>query len=151
MPTAALVTPHYNKPTQEGLYQHYKLIADSVAIRRFCTTCGRTACDMKPETVEALADIPNIVGIREASGSIERIRELVRRLGDRMDVYSGEDGIAAEAILNGAKGTIFGHRQRRAARHARDVRRRVGWRPHLTEAIDNGWPNCTRRCFSNPT
>lgn len=102
-----LVTPYYNKPTQEGLYQHYKLIADSVAIPQILYNVpGRTACDMKPETVERLADIPNIVGIKEASGSIERIRELVRRLGDRMDVYSGEDGIAAEAILNGAKGTI---------------------------------------------
>ncbi len=102
-----LVTPYYNKPTQEGLYQHYKLIADSVAIPQILYNVpGRTACDMKPETVERLADIPNIVGIKEASGSIERIRELVKRLGDRMDVYSGEDGIAAEAILNGAKGTI---------------------------------------------
>ena len=102
-----LVTPYYNKPTQEGLYQHYKLIADSVAIPQILYNVpGRTACDMKPETVERLADIPNIVGIKEASGSIERIRDLVRRLGDRMDVYSGEDGIAAEAILNGAKGTI---------------------------------------------
>ena len=102
-----LVTPYYNRPTQEGLYQHYKLIADSVAIPQILYNVpGRTACDMKPETVERLADIPNIVGIKEASGSIERIRELVRRLGDRMDVYSGEDGIAAEAILNGAKGTI---------------------------------------------
>ena len=102
-----LVTPYYNKPTQEGLYQHYKLIADSVAIPQILYNVpGRTACDMKPETVERLADIPNIVGIKEASGSIERSRELVRRLGDRMDVYSGEDGIAAEAILNGAKGTI---------------------------------------------
>ncbi len=102
-----LVTPYYNRPTQEGLYQHYKLIADGVAIPQILYNVpGRTACDMKPETVERLADIPNIVGIKEASGSIERIQELVRRLGDRMDVYSGEDGIAAEAIFNGAKGTI---------------------------------------------
>ena len=102
-----LVTPYYNKPTQEGLYQHFKLIADSVAVPQILYNVpGRTACDMKPETVERLADIPNIVGIKEASGSVERIQELVRRLGDRMDVYSGEDGITAEAILNGAKGTI---------------------------------------------
>lgn len=102
-----LVTPYYNKPTQEGLYQHFKWIADGVAIPQILYNVpGRTACDMRPETVERLADIPNIVGIKEASGSIERIQELVRRLGDRMDVYSGDDGIAAEAILNGAKGTI---------------------------------------------
>ena len=101
-----LVTPYYNKPTQEGLYRHYKLIADSVAIPQILYNVpGRTACDLKPETVERLADIPNIIGIKEAS-TLERIQELVRRCGDRLDVYSGDDGIAAEAILGGAKGVI---------------------------------------------
>jgi 4-hydroxy-tetrahydrodipicolinate synthase len=101
-----LVTPYYNKPTQEGLYRHYKLIADSVAIPQILYNVpGRTACDLKPETVERLAGIPNIVGIKEAS-TLERIQDLVRRLGDRMDVYSGDDGIAAEAMLAGAKGVI---------------------------------------------
>ena len=102
-----LVTPYYNKPTQEGLYRHYKQIADRVAIPQILYNVpGRTACDMKPETVERLADIPNIVGIKEASGSIERIQELVQRLGERMDVYSGDDALAAAAILNGARGVI---------------------------------------------
>jgi 4-hydroxy-tetrahydrodipicolinate synthase len=102
-----LVTPYYNKPTQEGLYRHYKLIAESVPIPQILYNVpGRTACDMKPETVERLADIPNIVGIKEASGSLERIRELVARCGNRMDIFSGDDAIGAEAILNGAKGTI---------------------------------------------
>ena len=101
-----LVTPYYNKPTQEGLYRHYKLIADSVAIPQILYNVpGRTACDLKPETVERLADIPNIVGIKEAS-TLERIQELIRRCGDRLDVYSGDDGFAAEAILGGAKGVI---------------------------------------------
>jgi 4-hydroxy-tetrahydrodipicolinate synthase len=101
-----LVTPYYNKPTQEGLYRHYKLIADSVAIPQILYNVpGRTACDLKPETVERLADTPNIIGIKEAS-TLERIQELVQRCGGRMDVYSGDDGIAAEAILNGAKGVI---------------------------------------------
>lgn len=101
-----LVTPYYNKPTQEGLYRHYKLIADRVAIPQILYNVpGRTACDLKPETVERLADIPNIVGIKEAS-TLERIQELVRRCGERLDVYSGDDGIAAEAILSGAKGVI---------------------------------------------
>jgi 4-hydroxy-tetrahydrodipicolinate synthase len=101
-----LVTPYYNKPTQEGLYRHYKLIADSVPIPQILYNVpGRTACDMQPETVERLADTPNIVGIKEAS-TLERIEELVRRCGDRLDVYSGDDGIAAEAILSGAKGNI---------------------------------------------
>ncbi|HRD48326.1 MAG: 4-hydroxy-tetrahydrodipicolinate synthase [Candidatus Competibacter sp.] len=101
-----LVTPYYNKPTQEGLYRHYKLIADSVAIPQILYNVpGRTACDLKPETVERLADTPNIIGIKEAS-TLERIQELVRRCGGRMDVYSGDDAIAAAAILSGAKGVI---------------------------------------------
>ena len=101
-----LVAPYYNKPTQEGLYRHYKLIADSVPIPQILYNVpGRTACDIKPETVERLADAPNIVGIKEAS-TLERIQELVRRCGDRLDVYSGDDGVAAEAILSGAKGNI---------------------------------------------
>jgi len=101
-----LVTPYYNKPTQEGLYRHYRLIADSVAIPQILYNVpGRTACDLKPETVERLAGIPNIVGIKEAS-TLERLLELVRRCGDRLDVYSGDDAIAAEAMLGGAKGVI---------------------------------------------
>ena len=101
-----LVTPYYNKPTQEGLYRHYKRIADAVPIPQILYNVpGRTACDLKPETVERLADIPNIIGIKEAS-TLERIQELLRRCGDRLDVYSGDDGIAAEAILSGAKGVI---------------------------------------------
>lgn len=101
-----LVTPYYNKPTQEGLYRHYRLIAESVAIPQILYNVpGRTACDLKPETVERLADLPNIVGIKEAS-TLERIQELVRRCGDRLAVFSGEDGIAAEAMLSGAQGVI---------------------------------------------
>lgn len=101
-----LVTPYYNKPTQEGLYRHYKLIADTVAIPQILYNVpGRTACDLQPATVERLADIPNIVGIKEAS-TLERIIELVRRCGDRLDVYSGDDPVTVEAIMNGAKGVI---------------------------------------------
>ena len=101
-----LVTPYYNRPTQEGLYRHYKRIADEVPIPQILYNVpGRTACDLKPETVERLADIPNIIGIKEAS-TLERIQELLRRCGDRLDIYSGDDGIAAEAVLSGAKGVI---------------------------------------------
>ena len=101
-----LVTPYYNKPTQEGLYRHYRFIAEQVAIPQILYNVpGRTACDLKPETVERLADIPNIVGIKEAS-TLERIQELVRRCGDRLKVFSGDDGIAADAMLSGASGVI---------------------------------------------
>lgn len=101
-----LVTPYYNKPTQEGLYRHYQLIADSVAIPQILYNVpGRTACDLKPETVERLAGHPNIVGIKEAS-TLGRIEELVKRCGSQIDVFSGDDGIAADAMLAGAKGVI---------------------------------------------
>jgi len=101
-----LVTPYYNKPTQEGLFQHYQTIAKSVPIPQILYNVpGRTACDLKPETVERLAGIPNIIGIKEAS-TLERIQELVQRCGDRLDVFSGDDGIAAEAMLSGARGVI---------------------------------------------
>jgi 4-hydroxy-tetrahydrodipicolinate synthase len=101
-----LVTPYYNKPTQEGLYQHFKKIADSVAIPQILYNVpGRTACDIKADTVNRLADIPNIVGIKEAS-TLDRIKELVQLCADRIDIYSGDDPIVVETILNGGKGVI---------------------------------------------
>ena len=102
-----LVTPYYNKPTQEGLYRHHKAIAEAVPIPQILYNVpGRTACDMLPETVERLADIPNIVGIKEATGNLERARDIVRRCGDRLDVYSGDDATALDCILSGGKGDI---------------------------------------------
>ena len=102
-----LVTPYYNKPTQEGLYLHHKAIAEAVPIPQILYNVpGRTACDMLPETVERLAAIPNIVGIKEATGNPDRVRDIVRRCGDKFDVYSGDDATALDAILLGAKGDI---------------------------------------------
>jgi len=102
-----LVTPYYNKPTQEGLYLHHKAIADAVAIPQILYNVpGRTACDMLPETVERLAAIPNIVGIKDATGNLDRGREILRRCGERIDVYSGDDATALDLILAGAKGNI---------------------------------------------
>ncbi|UAW97498.1 4-hydroxy-tetrahydrodipicolinate synthase [Halopseudomonas nanhaiensis] len=102
-----LVTPYYNKPTQEGLYQHHRYIAEAVAIPQILYNVpGRTACDMLPETVDRLAGIPNIVGIKEATGDLQRARELIERVADRIDVYSGDDATAAELILLGGKGNI---------------------------------------------
>lgn len=102
-----LVTPYYNKPTQEGLYLHYKAVAEAVPIPQILYNVpGRTACDMLPETVERLSHIPNIVGIKEASGKLERAREILDRCGDRLDLYSGDDAIAMEMMLLGAKGVI---------------------------------------------
>lgn len=102
-----LVTPYYNKPTQEGLYLHFKVVAEAVAIPQILYNVpGRTACDMLPEAVERLSRIPNIIGIKEATGDLPRIRELCERCGDEFAVYSGEDWLAMEAILAGGKGVI---------------------------------------------
>ncbi|MFP5349231.1 MAG: 4-hydroxy-tetrahydrodipicolinate synthase [Gammaproteobacteria bacterium] len=102
-----LVTPYYNKPTQEGLYLHHKAIADAVPVPQILYNVpGRTACDMLPETVERLAAIPNIVGIKDATGKLDRGRELIQRCGERLDIYSGDDATAMDLILLGAKGDI---------------------------------------------
>lgn len=102
-----LVTPYYNKPTQEGLFRHHKKVAEAVPIPQILYNVpGRTACDMLPETVERLAVIPNIVGIKDATGNLSRGREILERCGDRMDLYSGDDATAMEMILLGAKGVI---------------------------------------------
>jgi 4-hydroxy-tetrahydrodipicolinate synthase len=102
-----LVTPYYNKPTQEGLYQHYKAVADAVPIPQILYNVpSRTACDLLPETVERLSSVSNIVGIKEATGNLDRTREILRRCGERLDVYSGDDATALDSILLGAKGDI---------------------------------------------
>jgi 4-hydroxy-tetrahydrodipicolinate synthase len=102
-----LVTPYYNKPTQEGLYRHFRAVAEAVPIAQILYNVpGRTACDMLPETVERLSHISNIVGIKEATGNLDRAREIIRRCGDRLDLYSGDDATALECILLGGKGDI---------------------------------------------
>jgi 4-hydroxy-tetrahydrodipicolinate synthase len=102
-----LVTPYYNKPTQEGLYRHHRAIAEAVPVPQILYNVpGRTACDMLPETVERLAQIPNIVGIKEATGNLERARDIIRRCGTKLDLYSGDDATALDCILLGGKGDI---------------------------------------------
>ncbi len=102
-----LVTPYYNKPTQEGLYQHYKKIAESVSVPQILYNVpGRTACDMLPETVARLACIENIVGIKEATGDLQRAIEILELCGTDVVVYSGDDATAVDLMLNGAQGTI---------------------------------------------
>lgn len=102
-----LVTPYYNKPTQEGLYQHYKAIAEAVAVPQILYNVpGRTGVDMQNATVARLAGLPNIVGIKDATGNLERGRELIALVADRMAVYSGDDATAHELILLGARGNI---------------------------------------------
>ncbi len=104
---ALLVTPYYNKPPQEGLYQHYKLIAETVDIPQILYNVpGRTACDMLPETVARLAKVPNIIGLKEATGSIDRMKEVLALVGDSIDLYSGDDATSLAFLLAGGKGVI---------------------------------------------
>ncbi len=102
-----LVTPYYNKPTQEGLYRHFRAVAEAVAIPQILYNVpGRTAVDMRNNTVLRLAEIDNIVGIKDATGDLERGRDLIERCGGDFAVYSGDDATAMELILLGARGDI---------------------------------------------
>ena len=102
-----LVTPYYNKPTQEGLYQHFKHIAEAVAIPQILYNVpGRTVCDMLADTVVLLSAIPNIIGIKEATGDIARAKDIIARVPSDFSVYSGDDATAYELMLAGGKGNI---------------------------------------------
>lgn len=102
-----LVTPYYNKPTQEGLYQFHKYLADRIQIPQILYNVpGRTACDMNNDTVDRLASHDNIIGIKDATGDIPRVRDLIARCADRMAIYSGDDITAMDLMLAGGKGDI---------------------------------------------
>lgn len=101
-----IMTPAYIKPTQEGLYQHYSHIAKAVPIPIILYNVpGRTGCDLLPETVAKLASISNIVGVKEATGNISRLQQILREC-ENFDVFSGDDPTAAHWMLAGAKGVI---------------------------------------------
>ncbi|WKJ88805.1 4-hydroxy-tetrahydrodipicolinate synthase [Methylomonas montana] len=102
-----LVTPYYNKPTQEGLYLHYKAIAEAVDIPQILYNVpGRTACDLLPETVGRLAKIKNIVGVKEATGKLERVKQIRDLTGDDFALYTGDDATSCEFCLMGGNGSI---------------------------------------------
>ncbi len=104
---ALLVTPYYNKPSQEGLFQHYKYIADRVALPQLLYNVpGRTACDLLPETVERLSSIDNIVGIKEATGDLKRLVDLKSCLPGDFILLSGDDESCLNFILEGGHGVI---------------------------------------------
>jgi 4-hydroxy-tetrahydrodipicolinate synthase len=104
---ALLVTPYYNKPTQEGLFRHHKAVAEAVSLPQILYNVpGRTACDMIPETVARLAQVPNIVGIKEATGDLARVGRLRELCGPDFDLFSGDDASAREFILLGGDGVI---------------------------------------------
>ncbi|HCZ49161.1 MAG TPA: 4-hydroxy-tetrahydrodipicolinate synthase [Gammaproteobacteria bacterium] len=102
-----LVTPYYNKPTQEGLYRHFLAVAQAVTIPQILYNVpGRTACDLRTQTVLRLAEVPNIVGLKDATGSLERGAELLAACPDDFWLFSGDDAIAAELMLQGYRGVI---------------------------------------------
>lgn len=102
-----VMTPAYIKPTQEGLYLHYQAIAKAAAIPLILYNVpGRTACDLLPETVERLSRISNIIGVKEASGHVERTQQILETCQHSMDVYSGEDALTVDLMALGAKGVI---------------------------------------------
>ena len=104
---ALLVTPYYNKPTQEGLYQHFSAVAQAVPIPQILYNVpSRTACDLLPETVSRLVKFSNIVGIKEATGDIDRVKRLRELSDEPFDLLSGDDKTAMEFMLAGGKGVI---------------------------------------------
>jgi 4-hydroxy-tetrahydrodipicolinate synthase len=104
---ALLVTPYYNKPTQEGLYLHHKAVAEAVDIPQILYNVpARTACDMLPETAGRLSRLTNVVGIKEATGDLDRLPRLRELCSDGFDLFSGDDVSACEFMLQGGDGVI---------------------------------------------
>jgi len=102
-----LVTPYYNKPTQEGLYLHHKAVAEAVDIPQLLYNVpGRTACDMLPETIGHLSKVDNIVGAKEATGELDRLPRIRELTGPDFGLYSGDDATGCEFMLRGGNGVI---------------------------------------------
>ena len=102
-----VVTPYYNKATQNGLYQHFMTIADASTVPVILYNVpGRTGCNLLPKTVARLAEHPNIVGIKEATGNMAQMVEIMHLCGDKIDVYSGEDALTVSMMAMGGAGTI---------------------------------------------
>ena len=104
---ALLVTPYYNKPTQEGLYLHHRAVAEAVDIPQILYNVpGRTACDMLPETAGRLSEIENIIGLKEASGDLKRVAILRAACGEGFALYSGDDATTCDFLLLGGDGVV---------------------------------------------
>jgi 4-hydroxy-tetrahydrodipicolinate synthase len=102
-----LVTPYYNKPTQEGLYLHYKAVAEAVDIPQILYNVpGRTGCDMLPETVGRLSKVDRIVGVKEATGKLERVKQIRDLTGEDFALYTGDDATSLEFCMLGGNGSI---------------------------------------------
>jgi 4-hydroxy-tetrahydrodipicolinate synthase len=101
------VTPYYNKPTQDGLYRHFKTVIEAAALPTVVYNVpGRTSCDLLPDTVVRLCELPLFVGIKEATGNLQRASQILTRTGDRLVVLSGDDATAFPLFAVGARGVI---------------------------------------------
>lgn len=104
---ALLITPYYNKPTQQGLYLHFKAVAEAVELPLVLYNVpGRTAVNLLPETVARLAELPTVVGLKEASGNITQIAEIAALCGDRLAILSGDDAMLLPVLALGGAGVI---------------------------------------------
>jgi len=102
-----LVNPYYNKPSQEGMYQHFKAIADSISIPVMLYNIpSRTGINLLPETVVRLAEVDNIIAIKEASGNMDQVSQIRNLVGDKIDIYSGDDSLTLPMLSIGAKGVV---------------------------------------------
>lgn len=104
---ALMISPYYNRPTQDGIYQHYKKVASEVGIPLIIYNIpGRTGSKIEPETLARLAEIKNVAGVKEATGSVDQAIDVIRLCGDRLAVYSGEDSLTYSLMALGGKGVI---------------------------------------------
>jgi 4-hydroxy-tetrahydrodipicolinate synthase len=104
---ALLISPYYNKPTQDGIYQHYRAVAEATHFPLIVYNIpGRTASKIEATTVARLAELDHVVGLKEATGSLDEVQEVIRLCGDRLDVYSGDDSLTLPIMAVGAQGTI---------------------------------------------
>jgi 4-hydroxy-tetrahydrodipicolinate synthase len=104
---ALMISPYYNRPTQEGIYQHYRKVASEVGIPIIVYNIpGRTGSKIEPETLARMAEVKNIAGVKEATGSVDQAIDVLRLCGDRLAVYSGEDSLIFSLMVLGGKGVI---------------------------------------------
>jgi 4-hydroxy-tetrahydrodipicolinate synthase len=104
---ALMISPYYNRPTQEGIYQHYRKVASEVGIPIIVYNIpGRTGSKIEPETLARLAEIKNVAGVKEATGSVDQAIDVIRLCGERLAVYSGEDSLIFSLMALGGKGVI---------------------------------------------
>ena len=104
---ALMISPYYNRPTQEGIYQHYRKVAEAVGIPVIVYNIpGRTGSKIEPETLARLSEIKNVAGVKEATGSVDQAIDVIRLCGERLAVYSGEDSLTFSLMALGGKGVI---------------------------------------------